>query len=193
MCSIVYSLLTIIQSMLCRNTVCGGIKILSIFHTSEPWKDSFSLGPPLQMRLRKTGHRAMIAGPSIKIHWRQEMRARQVLVPAAQACQDPEAVVKSGIRTNRAIRSSSGGPCHSHPRQETVAWTNDALASLVTFHAHCMMNPMHLSIPKMPCKWFPLPDDYYQYSLIIYDVCHDWNNGTAYKQVLHIFHVYTCY
>ena len=94
------------------------------------------------------------------------MRARQVLVPAAQGCQDPEAVVKSGIRTNRAIRSSSGGPCHSHPRQETVAWTNDALASLVMFYAHWMMNPIHLSIPEMSCKWFPLPHDYYHYSLI---------------------------
>jgi hypothetical protein len=45
----------------------------------------------------------------------------------------------------------------------------------------------------MLCKWFPLPDDYYQYSLIIYDVYHDWSNGAGYKQVLHIFHVYTCY
>jgi hypothetical protein len=125
------------------------------------------------MLVRKIGHWAMIARPSIKRHWRQEMRARRVLVPAAQGCQDPKAGVKSGIRRNQAIRSSSGGPCHSHPRPETVAWTNDALASLVMFHAHCMMNPMHLSIPKMLCKWFPLPDDYYQYSLIIYDVYHD--------------------
>ena len=49
------------------------------------------------MRVRKMGHQAMIAGPSIQIHWRQEMRAREVLVPAAQGCQDPEAVAKSGI------------------------------------------------------------------------------------------------
>ncbi|KAG2616898.1 hypothetical protein PVAP13_3NG177051 [Panicum virgatum] len=110
------------------------------------------------MRVRKMGHQATIAGPSIKIHWRQEMRARELLISAAQGCQDPEAVVKSRIRRNQAIRSSSGGPCHSHPRPETVAWTNDALASLVMFHSHCMMNPMHLSIPKMPCNpniWSP--------------------------------------
>jgi hypothetical protein len=41
------------------------------------------------MQVRKMGHRAMIARPSINIHWRQEMRAREVLVPAAQGCQDP--------------------------------------------------------------------------------------------------------
>ena len=76
-------------------------------------------------------------------------------------------------RRNQAIPGSSGGPCHSHPRPQTVAWTNDALASLVMFHAHCMMNPMHLRIPKTPCKWFPLPDDYNQYYLLIYGVCHD--------------------
>jgi hypothetical protein len=59
--------------------------------------------------------------PRIEDQTNKEMRAREVLVPAAQGRQDPEAVVKSGIKRNQAIQSSSGGPCHSHPRPETDA------------------------------------------------------------------------
>lgn len=81
------------------------------------------------------------------------MRERTVPVPAAQDCRDPEAVVRSGARRNQPIPSNSGGPCRSHPRPETVVRMNDALASRVMFHALCMMNLMHLTMPKMSCKW----------------------------------------
>lgn len=93
--------------------------------------------------------RAMIIGPGTK----GQMRPRKIPVPAAQGCRDPEAVVRNGIRRILPIRSNSGGPCHSHPRPEIVAWRNDALASRVMFHALCTMTLTRLTMPKMPCKW----------------------------------------
>lgn len=119
--------------------------------TFEPWEDSSSSGPLLQTLPREVQRRAaMIIGPGTK----GQTRPSKIPVPAAQGCRDPEAVVtRSGARRILPTPSNSGGPCHSRPRPQIVAWRNDALASRVMFRALCMMNLMRLTMPKMPCKW----------------------------------------
>ena len=111
----------------------------------------FFFGSPAATRVvREMSNRSVIIR---LVDIKRQMRERTVPVPAAQDCRDPEAVVRSGARRNQPIPSNSGGPCRSHPRPETVVWMNDALASRVMFHALCMMNLMHPTMPKMSCKW----------------------------------------
>jgi hypothetical protein len=128
--------------------------ILSCRYSFAPLKEGFfsSAPRPPQTLWMEARLPAMIAQVSARRNRRMATEMR-VPGPAAQGRQEREVAMENRTANSRQIQSSSGGPCHFHPRPQKVAWMKEPLASLVMLHLPCTMILLILSLPEMSSKW----------------------------------------